>query len=517
MRHFLRFIDLDDTFVAHGFRKKMGAAFKLNNEKAVGLQPVTDFVAVGGPGNHSWNVVRSEADDLMFRHAGKCGAEIFDGTKVDSIEFVPTSNANGQTQDASTPDPGRPVSATWSRKDGSSGKIEFDYLVDASGRAGVVSTKYLKNRKHNQGLKNIANWGYWQNAGDYAVGTPREGQPFFEALSDASGWCWFIPLHNGTTSVGVVQNQELAMTKKKAMESPSTVGFYKESLNLAPGVKEILANGELVSDVKAASDWSYSASTYATTNVRLVGDAGCFIDPYFSSGVHLALSGALSAATTICAAMRGDCDEQAAGKWHSSKVSEAYTRFLMVVLSALKQIRKQDQPILSDMDEEGFEKAFAHFRPIIQGTADTNVNGKLSQEELSNTVDFCLNAFEHHAPEKHQAVLKKMETAVFNDGAQNAPSLAVTSEKEAKVQEKNIVDPEGLSPDEVKILNTIRARQMLRVQDTMSIKSFTTDTINGLSPLVQRGSLGLRKAGAVPMPTAPMTDLNARVPTAIKV
>lgn len=145
------------------------------------------------------------------------------------------------------------------------------------------------------------------------------------------------------------------------------------------------------------------------------------------------------------------------------------------------------------------------------------MNGKLSQEELSNTVDFCLNAFEHHAPEKHQAVLKKMETAVFNDGAQNAPSLAVTSEKEAKVQEKVIVDPEGLSPDEVKILNTIRARQMLRVQDTMSIKSFTTDTINGLSPLVQRGSLGLRKAGAVPMPTAPMTDLNARVPTAIKV
>lgn len=134
-------------------------------------------------GNHSWNVVRSEADDLMFRHAGKCGAEIFDGTKVDSIEFVPTSNPNGQTLDASTPDPGRPVSASWSRKDGSSGKIEFDYLVDASGRAGVVSTKYLKNRKHNQGLKNIANWGYWQNAGDYAVGTPREGQPFFEALS----------------------------------------------------------------------------------------------------------------------------------------------------------------------------------------------------------------------------------------------------------------------------------------------------------------------------------------------
>ena len=118
----------------------------------------------------------------MFRHAGKCGAEVFDGVKVNSIEFVPRQELNA-TEESGTPDPGRPVSASWSRKDGSSGHIKFDYLVDASGRAGLVSTKYLKNRKNNQGLKNIANWGYWKGAGDYAVDTPRHGQPFFEALS----------------------------------------------------------------------------------------------------------------------------------------------------------------------------------------------------------------------------------------------------------------------------------------------------------------------------------------------
>ena len=118
----------------------------------------------------------------MFRHAGKCGAEVFDGVKVNSIEFVPPKDPN-TTEESGTPDPGRPVSASWSRKDGSSGQIKFDYLVDASGRAGLVSTKYLKNRKNNQGLKNIANWGYWKGAEDYAVNTPRHGQPFFEALS----------------------------------------------------------------------------------------------------------------------------------------------------------------------------------------------------------------------------------------------------------------------------------------------------------------------------------------------
>ena len=158
------------------------------------------------------------------------------------------------------------------------------------------------------------------------------------------------------------------------MESPSTQGFYEESLKLAPNVSKILAGAELTTNIKAASDWSYSASCYATPNVRIVGDAGCFIDPYFSSGVHLALSGALSAATTICAAMRGDCNEQTALKWHSSKVSEGYTRFLLVVLSALRQIRKQDQPILSDFDEEGFEKAFSFFRPSITPLSPPNIS-----------------------------------------------------------------------------------------------------------------------------------------------
>ena len=180
---------------------------------------------------------------------------------------------------------------------------------------------------------------------------------------DASGWCWLIPLHNGTTSVGIVQNQALATTKKKAMEDSSTQAFYKESLHLAPKIQKLLADAELTTDIKAASDWSYSASCYAIPNARIVGDAGCFIDPYFSSGVHLALSGALSAATTIRASMRGDVDECTAMKWHSSKVSEGYTRFLLVVVCALKQIRKQGEPILSDIDENGFETAFAHFRP----------------------------------------------------------------------------------------------------------------------------------------------------------
>ena len=65
--------------------------------------------------------------------------------------------------------------------------MRFDYLVDASGRAGLVSTKYLKNRKNNQGLKNLANWGYWKGAGEYAVDTETRFTSFRGTL------CCFHP------------------------------------------------------------------------------------------------------------------------------------------------------------------------------------------------------------------------------------------------------------------------------------------------------------------------------------
>ena len=144
----------------------------------------TDFVKAGGPEAYTWNVVRSESDDLTFRHAGKCGAHIYDGVKIENVDF--SGDAGFKVpEDVKVANIGRPVSASWKRKDGSTGSIKFDYVVDDSGRAGVLSTKYYKNRMYNLGLKNVAQWGYWSGNGVYAEGTARHNQPFFEALT---GW-----------------------------------------------------------------------------------------------------------------------------------------------------------------------------------------------------------------------------------------------------------------------------------------------------------------------------------------
>ncbi|RMZ75371.1 hypothetical protein DV737_g5306, partial [Chaetothyriales sp. CBS 132003] len=478
LRYFLRFIDLDSTFDNYGFTKKRGAAFKLNDKP----EGFTDFIAAGGPNNYSWNVIRSEADYLMFQHAGKSGAKTFDEVRVTALEF---EKSELKLPDPATPSPGRASAAHWTNKaDGTSGTIKFDYLIDASGRFGILSTKYLKNRKFNSGLKNIADWAYWKNTGTYAPGTHREGQPFFEALQDTSGWCWYIPLHDGTVSVGIVQNQEMAKKKKQESGSLSDEEFYRASFKHVPQIEALVNVGERVSPVKHASDWSYSASCYASPNARIAGDAGCFIDPYFSSGVHLAISSGLSAAITIRAVQRGEVDETTAMNWHSKKTAEGYSRFLLVVLSAMKQIRRSNQPVLSDLDEEGFERAFAFFRPIIQGTADVT-NAKLTQEELCNTIDFCLNAFKHNAPEDVETVMKKI--AANKEGAEEQLQQGIDTTAKA------LLDSEGLTEQELQVVKGIMAKKMLQRGNLINVDSFGTDLVDGYAPRLKRGELGLRK------------------------
>lgn len=188
----------------------------------------------------------------------------------------------------------------------------------------MLSTRYLKNRHFNASLKNIAVWGYWRNrisdeepdneqdkedhkprVGMYGKGTSREGAPWFEALTDESGWAWFIPLHNGKTSVGIVMNQEQynksRPSSSDAQYECSLVGRYLANLRLAPGVARLLCGKDVVHNgsdseheihvpieeeilhqqaklepgsVRSASDFSYSAPNYAGKGFRIVGDAG---------------------------------------------------------------------------------------------------------------------------------------------------------------------------------------------------------------------------------------------------
>ncbi|TFY67299.1 hypothetical protein EVG20_g3988 [Dentipellis fragilis] len=543
IRHLLRFIDADDKVLAHGFFEKPGAAMKFNRDKREGY---TDFIAVG-PDNHAWNVVRSEFDELLLNHAGSCGAKVFQATKVTSINFEPSP----------TSELGRAVSANWTQGE-VSGTMTFGHLVDASGRAGIMSMKYLKNRKINTSLKNMAMWGYWTGVGAYKRGDPPVIAPYFQALTDESGWAWFIPLHDGTTSVGIVMDQKVFNQRaKETTSSDSTMGNlltrYHAALELAPEVIALIGSGTLtkgkghrgtpteaelnsnseedsVPVIRTASDFSYSSTSYGGEGFRISGDAGAFIDPWFSSGIHLAMTGALSASASIAAVIRGECTEQEATAYHSQRVGVSYTRFLVVVLSAYRQMRAQDFDVLCDVGEDNFDKAFQRIRPLIQGNAD--LGPRLSETEVQKALDFCNDMFST-APEQHAAVKKVIqqldeEAAEVTDAgpaaagaeAGTAPKMAnlagswdaffdvkapilpiSTLEDMAKrVQEKTAkVDPDsGMSAEEEtkRVLANINARRIIH-RDHEGLHSLEEEELVGYSVRLEPGRLGLERVTVV--------------------
>ncbi|EJF65204.1 FAD/NAD(P)-binding domain-containing protein [Dichomitus squalens LYAD-421 SS1] len=482
VRHYLRFIDAEDKVASYGFVPKPGSAIKFNQFMQEGY---TDFVALGAT-NNAWNVVRSQFDHLLLKHAASCGAKVYEQTRVVDVAFEDASTVEFSNPPAS--ELGRPKSVVYETAFGAKREITFDYLVDASGRAGIMSTKYLKNRKFNASLKNVAVWGYWKNTDMYGEGTSRQNAPFFEALSDESGWAWFIPLHKGLTSVGVVMDQKQLGIRSRASSSATNsplpggrrpsisartastlAGRYVSFLQLAPGVLDLIGDGELVAVktdeddgeeeppvARSASDYSYSATEYAGPGFRLVGDAGAFIDPFFSSGVHLAMTGALSAAASIAASIRGHCREADAARWHSSRVSLSYTRFLIVVLSAYKQIRAQSVNVLADIQENNFDKAFAFLRPVIQGGADMGT--RLSEDEVQRALDFCVHLFDPTTPEQHESVRQKLE--ILRAPASPGAPFSTKSGTDSDVSRLFDVRAPLLDPSELEQL----LRRQLRVQ-----------------------------------------------------
>ncbi|KAJ6614659.1 hypothetical protein B0H10DRAFT_2044200 [Mycena sp. CBHHK59/15] len=456
LRHFLRFIDLEKGFEEHGFTKKLGAAFKLNRFKHEGY---TDFV-FDDPKNYSWNTVRAESDDLMLRHAAKCGAIVMEETRVVEIEW----------------DGARPMAATWKNaKSPQTGRVRFDYLVDASGRAGICSVKYLKNRHYNPEFKNIAFWTYWSGCGDYKPGTPRAGSPFFEALGDQSGWAWLIPLHIGT-SVGVVMRQDFSDAKRTAANAEgtdsSTYAHYMRALESAPNLMALIKDGTIIKkndeiSIQTASDYSYHSDSYAGPHYRIVGDAGAFIDPYLSSGVHLAISSGLSAAASICSSIRGDCSEDDAIRFHNAKVDTSYTRFVLIIRSVYEHIRSQEATTLSSADEDNFDRAFLQFRPVIQGNIDSGTN--MTEDDRRRLIEFySRHAFEPSMPEERRDLLAR-----FGDPVQ---SLNSSDDSHSKA-----------------ILRSMAVRKLLSVDETNHIDNYVADAVEGFRLRLRRGDIGIEK------------------------
>jgi hypothetical protein len=135
---------------------------------------------------------------------------------------------------------------------------------------------------------------------------------------------------------------------------------------------------------------------------------------------------------------------------------------------------------------------------VIQGTVDADPTGKLSQNEVATTVEFCFKAFSHVTPEQKEAVVNKLK------------SLGVTEETgdndEAIVKALGEIE-KSLTPEEAQVLDILRSRRMIR-EDGFNMDSFTLDAIDGLAPRMERGNLGLAKAVAAKLNKSHMYSMD---------
>ncbi|MBA4108099.1 MAG: hydroxylase [Leptothrix sp. (in: Bacteria)] len=237
----------------------------------------------------AYQVRRSDFDHILIKNAARKGAQVIENCRVKSVDFLPDeSGAVVQAQHADG------QAATWQAR----------MVIDASGRDTFLANKLdtkVKNKKHNS----AALFGHFTNA--ERLEGKLEGN--ISLFWFEHGWFWFIPLADGTTSIGAVCWPTYLKTRKNSVQE-----FFMETIALCPPLQARLKDAQLVSEVEATGNYSYSCKQARGPNHLLLGDAFAFIDPVFSSGVFLAMNSAFYATEVVHAALRAPHQLAAATK-----------------------------------------------------------------------------------------------------------------------------------------------------------------------------------------------------------
>jgi len=354
-----------DEVDGHGFVRKDGAYFEWGPENWD-----LNFDHLTGASRHSYQVIRSEFDHMLLKNAAAKGVRVREGVKVTEIEF----------------DGERPVAARWAAAgDGASGRIEFDFLVDASGRAGVMATKYLKNRRYHEAFKNIAVWSYWRDVKPLDRG-PKGA---IAVCSVPYGWFWAIPLHDGTHSIGLVAKRTTFSEERERLGSIEAV--YADALAQCPRIVEMTQGANKIEGYKVEQDYSYVSEKKSGPGYVLVGDAACFLDPLLSTGVHLSTFSALLAAASISAVVDGELEEKEAMDFYEKAYHQAYERLLVVVSFFYNSYNRQTQFFEADKltrRERHMLNLYESFLHIVTGIEDLDDagDGEAALQEVAQQI-----------------------------------------------------------------------------------------------------------------------------------
>jgi flavin-dependent dehydrogenase len=249
--------------------------------------------------SQTWQVRRSEFDQLLLDNAREHGVVVHQGTRVLEVLF----------------DGHRAVGLTVQPEGGSERKVQARVVVDASGQSSVLLDR-LGLREWDPVLKKAAVWTYWKGA--YRDTGKDEGGTIVIQTQGKQGWFWYIPLHDDTVSVGVVASYDHLFRNRASKE---LADIYFEEVARCPGLQPRIAAAQRCDIFRAQKEYSYRARQAAGDGWVLVGDAFGFLDPLYSSGVLLALTSSAMAAEAIASGLAaGDVSESRLRTWETDFV-----------------------------------------------------------------------------------------------------------------------------------------------------------------------------------------------------
>ena len=223
----------------------------------------------------TWQVLRSEFDELLMQHAREKGATVLEGVTVlsllrdgDRVIGVKARNEAGVEQDYHAP-----------------------ITLDCTGKESFTSVRNGWRMKDPY-LNKVAVWTYYK--GSKREAGIDEGQTTVAMIPD-KGWFWHIPQHRNMVSVGVVA--EGKYLSRDGVREPAKI--FQREIESNAWIKDHLSTGEQVGPYYITSEYSFHSRHCGSEGLLLVGDAFCFLDPVFSSGLMLALKSGVMAADAV--------------------------------------------------------------------------------------------------------------------------------------------------------------------------------------------------------------------------
>ena len=263
-----------------GFQYKNGAAFYRKGERS---EFNFEQKFSEGPGT-TFQVKRATFDKLLADEAAKTGADFRYKQSVTAV----SDDKSGATLDIDT--------------EQGSYQLKAKFMLDASGFGRVLPRLLDLETPSNLGMRKAIFTHFKDNIPDTA-NFDREKILITVHPEIADVWYWLIPFSDGTSSVGVVARPE-CLDGTQTLED-QLLKFIHEDENLS----QLFANAEILQPARVIGGYSASVKSLYGDSFALLGNAGEFLDPVFSSGVTIAMRSAASAATLLDRQLSGETVE----------------------------------------------------------------------------------------------------------------------------------------------------------------------------------------------------------------